>query len=59
MDAVPHRFLALDNPAKELEDIAPRRSECVEHKAHTILWIALACFLPNVKHETKSRITVR
>lgn len=42
MDAVAKRFLALDNLAKELEEIDPRRPGRVEHKAHTILLIALA-----------------
>lgn len=41
MDAVCKRFLALDNLAKELEEIDPRRSVRVEHKAHVILLIAL------------------
>lgn len=42
MDAVAKRFLAMDSLAKELEEVDPRRSCRVEHKAHTILLIALA-----------------
>jgi predicted transposase YbfD/YdcC len=42
MDAIIKNFLALDNLAKELEEIDPRRLVRVEHSAHTILLITLA-----------------
>lgn len=36
------RFLALDNLAKELEEIDSRRSNRVEYRAESLLLIALA-----------------
>lgn len=55
MDAVAKRFLAMDSLAKELEEIDPRRSCRIEHKAHTILLIALSGVF--AKSQTWNEIT--